>query len=279
MDGSRPLIIQNLTLPPAGEWSPDGEGWTVVCVADGSGYCLQKRDARELRPGDGFTVPHNVQVTIRASRLGALLLRHFQIQPELLNGLLTVAESWRLKTLPDESAHIYFFTANERNGQVLFHRAGESGHETLAIRCALLQLWANGIAELFGAPEPEKSETPKLRDHFSRLVEQLPEAELLNFSPADLAEQLRCSERHFRRLFQKKFGVPFRQHQIELRLQRASRLLCDSNLKIASIAGESGYHHLGLFNSAFKRRFGMTPGEWRRRHGEAQQAGRCAVNV
>jgi hypothetical protein len=26
---------------------------------------------------------------------------------------------------------------------------------------------------------------------------------------------------------------------------------------------ESGYRHLGLFNAMFKRRFGMTPSEWR----------------
>ena len=43
-------------------------------------------------------------------------------------------------------------------------------------------------------------------------------------------------------------------------------LLADSRIYIASIASESGYNSLTLFNATFKKRFGMTPSEWRRRN-------------
>jgi len=53
---------------------------------------------------------------------------------------------------------------------------------------------------------------------------------------------------------------------MELRLQRARHLLASSNAKIIHVALDSGYRHLGLFNILFKRRFGMTPSQWRRQN-------------
>jgi hemolysin activation/secretion protein len=60
--------------------------------------------------------------------------------------------------------------------------------------------------------------------------------------------------------------VPLRAHQTELRLQRARQLLADADAKIINVAYNSGYRHLGLFNAMFKKRFGLTPSEWRRQN-------------
>ena len=60
--------------------------------------------------------------------------------------------------------------------------------------------------------------------------------------------------------------MPLRAHQTELRLQRALQLLADADAKIINVAYESGYRHLGLFNAMFKKRFGVTPSEWRRQN-------------
>jgi AraC-like DNA-binding protein len=266
-----PLIIRDLVVSPGDEWSPSPPypGWTVVRVAEGSGYSLLRGSPRELQTGDGFMAPHTTRMTVRASQLDVLRLQYFQIRPDLLSGLLTVAESWRLKTLPGGAPYIFFFKANELNGQELSRLMEQVSGGSLAARCGLLQIWARSIAGLFGPPMPAKVDERKLRGRFSQLMEQLPAIELLNLSPSELARQLQCSERHFRRLFHQKFSVPFRRHQIELRLLRASHLLADPSIKIASIAYESGYQHLGLFNAAFKKRFGITPSEWRRRNSPA----------
>jgi AraC-like DNA-binding protein len=96
------------------------------------------------------------------------------------------------------------------------------------------------------------------------------EAELAGKTLTELAEHLHCSERHFSRLFREEFGVPLRARQIELRLQRAQQLLGDSDAKIINVAYDSGYRHLGLFNAMFKKRFGVTPSEWRRKRDKGQ---------
>jgi AraC-like DNA-binding protein len=190
------------------------------------------------------------------------VLRHFQVQPDLLNGLLTIAECQQLKTLQDNTC-IYLFSAREMTGQNFLELTEQP--ETLATRCALLQLWANGIADLFGMPL-EKLAGQKLEERFIRLVEQLPEAELLNVSSLNLAAQLDCSERHFRRLFRQKFGESFHEHQMELRLQRACNLLSQSAEKISDIAKAVGFSQDRLFSAAFKKRFTITPSQWRKQN-------------
>ena len=46
---------------------------------------------------------------------------------------------------------------------------------------------------------------------------------------------------------------------------KAVSLLRDPNTKVISVAEECGYNHLSLFNIMFKKRFGVTPSEWRKR--------------
>ncbi len=80
---------------------------------------------------------------------------------------------------------------------------------------------------------------------------------------ADMAVQLNCSERHLSRLFRVEFGMSLRKKQTELSLQRACQLLLDPNVKIRSVASETGYRYVSFFNALFKKRFGLTPKEWR----------------
>jgi AraC-like DNA-binding protein len=104
------------------------------------------------------------------------------------------------------------------------------------------------------------------------LLDHLTEEEFLGGSLEELAEYCGCSPRHFSRLFRHLFKVSLRARQIELRLLKARRLLEESDDRVAAVAARCGYHHLGVFNTLFKRRFGMTPTEWRRREAASSTA-------
>lgn len=240
----------------------------MVRVASGVGYWLRPGlAARQLGAGDGLLTSGNSNGVLRASQLGELRLQFFVIQPQYLNGLLTVAEWHQLEVAPSNpSARVSIFTAAEPLAQRFTRLAEQPHQEGLPVRCGLLQLWANAIASLLPAPVWEPDGSGKLLERFRQLVGRMPEAELSQCSLRDLAGQLNCSERHFTRLFRKEFAVPFRARQIELRLQHARQLLADSDAKIINVAYDSGYHHLGLFNMMFKKRFGMTPSEWRQQN-------------
>ena len=240
----------------------------VARVAEGTGYWLQHgAETRQLTAGDGLIVLRNANGVVRASQLGPLKLQFFTVQPQFLNGLLTVTEWHQLEVAPkNPSSPVAFFTAGEPLGQRFARLVEQSHTERLPMRCGLLQLWASAITGWLTSPAPISNGGNKLRDHFRELVGQMTEAELSECTLGDLSRQLHCSERHFSRLFRGEFGVPFRARQIELRLQRARQLLADSNAKIINVAYESGYRHLGLFNAMFKKRFGLTPSEWRQQN-------------
>ncbi|HEU6447303.1 MAG TPA: helix-turn-helix transcriptional regulator [Verrucomicrobiae bacterium] len=262
-------MLQEIAVQPSVEWIPDFQGWLIARVSGGAAYWMQSGPARQLGPGDGFVIAQKHGGVLRVSQLGPLKLQFFVIQPQQLNGLLTVAECHRLETASREVAtHVSFFSAADAISEKFARIAGQFPHHRLAMRCALLQLWAGAVADHLNNPSQMETagEAGKLRGQFRQLVGQMTEAELAASALPDLAKQLNCSERHFSRIFRDEFKVSFRAHQIDLRLRRAQQLLADSDAKIIHVAYESGYRHLGLFNSTFKKRFGLTPGEWRRQN-------------
>jgi AraC-like DNA-binding protein len=263
----RHLMLQEVTLRPSGEWTPCHPEWFMVRVAEGTGYWLQPGvAARQLGRGDGLLTSGDRNGVLRASQLGELKLQYFIVQPQYLNGLLTIVEWHQLEVIlrrPASPAAI--FTASQALAQRFTRLAEQPYRDSLPVRCGLLQLWANAIADSLPKAKFKSGHSARLRDRFRQLVSRMPAAELCSRPLSDLAGQLNCSERHFRRIFCEAFGVSLRTRQIELRLQRARQLLADSNVKIVNIARESGYRHPGLFNRMFKKRFGMTPSEWRQK--------------
>ena len=238
----------------------------MVRVAHGTGYWLPQQSAhRQLDTGDGMVVYRNAGGIVRASGLGQLRLQYYAVQLQYLNGLLTVAEWQRLEASPDcAPPPVSIFAANEPLGQKFMRLADQTGTNRLPMRCALLQLWASAVAHWFPAPAGLAVNGTRLRDQIRESVVQMTEAELAERSAGELASRLHCSVRYFSRLFREEFGVPFHARQIELRLQRARQLLADPDAEIANVASISGYRHLRMFNTVFKKRFGLSPVEWHR---------------
>jgi hemolysin activation/secretion protein/AraC-like DNA-binding protein len=260
MLGETHLAVRELTLLPSGEWLPKPEAWWVARVAAGAGYWIQPAGSRQLAAGDMLVLAPRTEGTLRASSLGLLCIQFFVAQPRLLSGLLPVPAWEKLERESDAGREPVFFQAHEPLAQQFTQLVAQQPRSNFALRCRLLQLWADSISGLLieaGGTEHD------LRNRFRRLLNELSEAELAACSVRELAERLHCSERHFSRLFHEEFHVAFRARQTEIRLQRAGQLLAESNAKIINVAYESGYRHLGLFNTMFKRRFGMTPTQWR----------------
>jgi AraC-like DNA-binding protein len=269
------LILQKSTQLPSDEWMPNSLCWTTVRVAEGYGYCFQAGVAREMKSGDAIIISPHAGVTLRASQLCELKLDFFLVMPQHLNSLITVAE-WRQleKVSHSPSPRIIHYAANEAFAQKFARLAALSQSESLSVRSALLQLWASSITSLLSASGGPMVGRNKLLARFRQLVGKMPEQEMATQSLTELAAQLHCSERHFSRLFREEFGVPLRKRQTELRLLRARQLLADNNAKISSVAYESGYRHLGLFNIMFKKRFGMSPKMWRQQNSSMPPTGK-----
>ena len=80
-------------------------------------------------------------------------------------------------------------------------------------------------------------------------------------SAQHIAQRLRLSARYVHDLLQET-GSSFAEHILELRLQRAHRMLRDrrnDRMRVSEIALLSGFSDVSYFNRCFRRRFGSTP--------------------
>ena len=78
-----------------------------------------------------------------------------------------------------------------------------------------------------------------------------------------LAELCEYSEYHFMRFFKKHIGLTCVQYINNLRLEKSSILLTSTNNAIMDVSLEVGFDNLSYFNKLFKRKYNLTPKEFR----------------
>jgi len=82
----------------------------------------------------------------------------------------------------------------------------------------------------------------------------------------DLAARLGIGARHLTRLFQRHVNASPSQTAQTIRLQRAKRLLSDTDLPITEVAFRAGFKSLRRFNAAFRDLYDRPPSALRERH-------------
>ena len=81
---------------------------------------------------------------------------------------------------------------------------------------------------------------------------------------AEIADIVDFSESHFMRYFKETMGTSFVDYLNEYRLTMSARLLQSSESSILNIAAEVGFENVSYFNRAFKKKYGITPTEYRK---------------
>ncbi|HYW04038.1 MAG TPA: helix-turn-helix transcriptional regulator [Gammaproteobacteria bacterium] len=81
-----------------------------------------------------------------------------------------------------------------------------------------------------------------------------------------LAAEAGMHPHYLPRAFRRIVGQSPHQYVMTRRIERARRLLRDTDLTVAAIAAESGFSSQSHLCSHFKRATGVTPGEYRRCH-------------
>ena len=136
----------------------------------------------------------------------------------------------------------------------------------------LIRIAATILSVEFKEGRSRRSGYVSTEDHMVKVFEKLSASELINLSVGELADKFTCSRRHLNRLFHQHFGVSVSALRMEMRLLKAVSLLRDANIKIINVAEQCGFNHLGLFNTCFRRRFGASPGQWRKLSVQAASA-------
>lgn len=83
-------------------------------------------------------------------------------------------------------------------------------------------------------------------------------------SISEVAHICHYSDSHFMKFFKNCMGISFGQYINEYRLQIAAQLLKESDETILSIASSCGFDSLSYFNRSFKKKYGLSPGKYRK---------------
>ena len=93
----------------------------------------------------------------------------------------------------------------------------------------------------------------------------LHEAPQRRWTVASMAEVAHLSRAGFARRFAQTVGQTPAAYVIDLRVERAAEQLQTTRATVATVANDNGFASEFSLNTAFKRRYGVSPGRWRRR--------------
>jgi AraC-like DNA-binding protein len=89
----------------------------------------------------------------------------------------------------------------------------------------------------------------------------------------DLSSDLGISYSWFRRRFRERMGLPPQRYRLLQELERARRLLEDTDLPVGVLAAQLGFSSQAYFARVFRRETGLSPTVWRRTRSLATDGG------
>ena len=101
------------------------------------------------------------------------------------------------------------------------------------------------------------------REQLKEVLQEISVKSSENLSVADMAKFCGWSSSHFMRWFKKMTGDSFTSYVNERRLAEAAEALRQTDDKILTISQDAGFMNLSNFNRQFKKRYGVTPREYR----------------
>jgi AraC-like DNA-binding protein len=261
------LELQEIRLNPGQEWSNPTNQWRFILLQFGTAYWLESAHPRELARGELLIVSPAAQGVVRASQLNEAVFHWFGFRPDALLGFLSVSErEWIEKSSIEVIGPVVCLPSTHPIPREMAELRDASHTERRPVeRARALALAVRFLTESMPACSSELRHGGAARERFDEIIARMPDAELIQHSSEELARLCGCTTRHFNRLFRIRFGAPTRVRQTELRLLKARQLLENSTEPVAQIAVQCGYRSVSLFNSLFRRRFGMSPSEWRDR--------------
>jgi AraC-like DNA-binding protein len=259
------LALQLQRIKAGEDFSTHPEGLTFVFAKGGTGKCVSRSETHRLAPGDILVVNGTVAGKISVQDKGDFLFWNFSVCFENLMPLFGANEISLLHNITEGFKAAKIYPAS--------HPVSVECHRLLALvppqfnldhRGQLLRIAATILSVEFKAVQSQRSGYVRSEEHLVQVFEKLSATDIINLSVGELAERFNCSRRHLNRLFHQHFGLSVATLRMEMRLLKAMSLLRDSEAKIINVAEQCGFNHLGLFNTCFKRRFGTSPGQWRK---------------
>lgn len=111
-----------------------------------------------------------------------------------------------------------------------------------------------------------KDSIPKKKDVITEAKEYIRQHYNKNITLNDISKQFFINPYYFSQLFKKKTGMTYQNYLINYRIDRAKKLLAETDLRIYEVCKLVGYNDVNHFNQVFDRNEGMKPSEYRQKY-------------
>jgi len=265
------FALRLVRLKSAEEWSPQREGLCFIFPKGGVGQYVNGSANQRLVPGDILVWEGSPTGRVCVPKGAEMVFGSFVLRLEHLLPLFAGNEISQLQEVTDHFKGSKLFPASTALA-IKCHRLIEEAPAPpdLEHRSHLLRVAAAILSEEFKTTHQQRVGFGQVEERIIRIFEELSVDELLGLPVEELAAKFGCSRRHLNRLFHHYFGFSVGALRMEMRLLKAISLLRDINAKVINVAAQCGFNHLGLFNTCFKKRFGVSPGHWREQAAQAK---------
>ena len=259
------FTLRLVRLKSSEEWSPQNEGLCFVFPKGGVGQCVNGTATERLAPGDILVWEGGPGSRLNVPKGAEMVFWSFSLRLEHLLPLFAGNEISLLQGVTDNFRGSKHFAASTPLA-IKCHQLIEAipPQPDLEHRSHLLRVAAAILNEEFRTLHHQRVGLGQVEERIIRVFEELSADQLLDLSVSELAAKFGCSRRHLNRLFHQYFGFSVGALRMEMRLLKAVSLLRDIDAKVINVAAQCGFNHLGLFNTCFKKRFGVSPGRWRK---------------
>lgn len=233
-------------------------GGEVVNVVDGKELFMGTHDLCVM----GLNSSHSLHAVYRDATVINICLRPHLFQTDYFREFLT-SDSPTATLLRGEAQSRYLFFPDNTGllVETLVYAAaadfvGAGFCQSLPLTARVLQLLC---------------ETTKLKAHSFHGIDAQTLDILLRISEhpetatvASVAAEFGYSPNYFAQFIRKHTGYSPKEIITKNRMEKAARLLRESDLTVEKVAAEAGYRNCGNFHVSFKRHFGKTPDQYRR---------------
>ncbi len=257
------LTLRLVRLQRPNDWKDTAEGLSFILLKGGSGVYQSRSQRVHVNAGDVIVSSPGPSANLVPG--GEMIFWQFTVCFEHLLPLFSAEEICLLQGIVDDLTHCKHYAASSAVAQEC-HRLVESAppEGNVDHRSQLVRVAAAVITEELSSARSQRNVVFGADERVIKVFEALSVDELLTLSVGDLAAKFGCSRRHLNRLFHQHFGYSVAALRMEMRLLKAVSLLRNPETKVINVAEQCGFNHLGLFNTCFKRRFGSSPGQWRK---------------
>lgn len=261
------LTLRMVRLKKGEEWTHRGEGLAFVFPQSGVGIFQAGPISQSVAPGDVLVVNGSPNGNLAVTSGPELLFWWFRAELEHLYPLFSSQEIGALHNVHQAYRSLRLYGSVTPIAKQCKRLLDDVPPQlNLEHRGHVLKLAAAVLSKEFSEANIQRDGFLNVEEHVKQVLEHLSLEEVLDLSVSELAEKFKCSRRHLNRLFHQYFGLSVAALRMEMRLLKAVSLLRDPEAKIINVADDCGFNHLGLFNMCFKKRFGTSPGDWRRKN-------------